>query len=207
MTAIGVIAGLWVCGAALLDPLRRLLRPQQGMRLTRAHWGMCLAHLGVGIFILGATVTSAYNVETDRGVSPGDRWETGGYEFVFRGVRDVPGPNFDAVEGEVELRRGGELIALLTPQKRVYRVQQSPMTEAAIDGRIHRDVFVALGDSLGGGAWSLRIQIKPLIRFIWYGCAIMAFGGLLAATDRRYRAVPERAASRPAVGHGAAEEA
>ena len=207
MTAIGVIAGLWVCGAALLDPLRRLLRPQPGMRLTRAHWGMCIAHLGVGIFILGATVTSAYNIETDRGVSPGDRWETGGYEFVFRGVRDVPGPNFDAVEGEVELRRGGELIALLTPQKRVYRVQQSPMTEAAIDGRIHRDVFVALGDSLGGGAWSLRIQIKPLIRFIWYGCAIMAFGGLLAATDRRYRAVPERAKSRPAVGHGAAEEA
>ena len=207
MTAIGVIAGLWVCGAALLDPLRRLLRPKPGMRLTRAHWGMCIAHLGVGVFILGATVTSAYNIETDRGVSPGDRWETGGYEFVFRGVRDVPGPNFDAVEGEVELRRGGELIALLTPQKRVYRVQQSPMTEAAIDGRIHRDVFVALGDSLGGGAWSLRIQIKPLIRFIWYGCAIMAFGGLLAATDRRYRAVPERATSRPAVGHGAAEEA
>ena len=207
MTAIGVIAGLWVCGAALLDPLRRLLRPQQGMRLTRAAWGMFLAHFGVGIFILGATVTSAYNVETDRGVSPGDRWETGGYEFVFRGVRDVPGPNFDAVEGEVELRRGGELIALLTPQKRVYRVQQSPMTEAAIDGRIHRDVFVALGDSLGGGAWSLRIQIKPLIRFIWYGCAIMALGGLLAATDRRYRRVPERSTSSPAVGHGAAGEA
>ena len=207
MTAVGVAAGLWVCAAALLDPLRRLLHRQQGMRLTRAHWGMILAHFGVGIFILGATVTSAYNVETDRGVSPGDRWETGGYEFVFRGVRDVPGPNFDAVEGEVELRRNGELIALLTPQKRVYRVQQSPMTEAAIDGRIHRDVFVALGDSLGGGAWSLRVQVKPLIRFIWYGCAIMAFGGLLAATDRRYRRVPERSTPSPAVEHGAAEEA
>ena len=207
MTAIGVIVGLWVCGAALLDPLRRLLRPKQGMRLTRAHWGMVLAHFGVGIFILGATVTSAYNVETDRGVSPGDRWETGGYEFVFRGVRDVPGPNFDAVEGEVELLRNGEFVALLTPQKRVYRVQQSPMTEAAIDGRIHRDVFVALGDSLGGGAWSMRIQIKPLIRFIWYGCAIMALGGLLAATDRRYRRVPERARAGPAIEPGAVGEA
>ena len=207
MTAIGVIAGFWVCGAALLDPLRRLLRPKQGMRLTRAHWGMVLAHCGVGIFILGATVTSAYNVETDRGVSPGDRWETGGYEFVFRGVRDVQGPNFDAVEGEVELLRNGEFVALLTPQKRVYRVQQSPMTEAAIDGRIHRDVFVALGDSLGGGAWSMRIQIKPLIRFIWYGCAIMALGGLLAATDRRYRRVPERARAGPAIEPGAVGEA
>ena len=207
MTVVGVVAGLWVCGSALLDPLRRLLRPEQGMRLTRAHWGMILAHFGVGMFILGATVTSAYNIETDRTAAPGDRWETGGYEFVFRGVRDVQGPNFDAVEGEVELRRNGELVALLTPQKRVYRVQQSPMTEAAIDGRVHRDVFVALGESVGGGTWSLRVQIKPLIRFIWYGCAVMALGGLLAATDRRYRRVPERAKAKPAVEGGAVGEA
>jgi cytochrome c-type biogenesis protein CcmF len=76
---------------------------------------------------------------------------------------------------------------VLTPQKRIYRVQRNPMTEAAIDGRLQRDVFIALGESLGGGAWSLRVQIKPLIRLIWYGAIIMALGGLLAATDRRYR--------------------
>jgi cytochrome c-type biogenesis protein CcmF len=136
---------------------------------------------------VGATVTSSYNLETDRSAAPGDRWETGGYEFLFVGVRDVDGPNFQAVEGEFELRRNGKLLTVLRPQKRIYRVQRSPMTEAAIDGRLHRDVFVAMGESLGGNAWSLRVQVKPMIRFLWYGAIVMALGGLLAATDRRYR--------------------
>jgi len=192
LTVIGVIAGLWVCGAALLDPLRRLRHPERGTRLTRAQWGMVLAHFGVGMFILGATVTSSYNVEVDRTASPGDRWETAGYEVVFRDLRNVVGPNFQAVEGEFELRRNGQLVTVLAPQKRVYRVQQSPMTEAAIDGALHRDVFLALGDSVGGGAWSIRFQVKPLIRFIWLGAIVMAFGGLVAVTDRRYRVADKR---------------
>lgn len=187
MTVVGLTIGLWVIASALLDPLGRLLRRGQGMPMSRAHWGMVLAHLGVGLFVVGATVTSAYNLETDRSARPGDRWETGGYEFVFREIREVTGPNFEAFEGEFELRRDGELVAVLTPQKRIYRVQRNPMTEAAIDGRLHRDVFIALGESLGGGAWSLRVQVKPMIRLIWYGAIIMALGGLLAATDRRYR--------------------
>jgi len=187
MTVVGASIGLWVIATALLDPLRRFWRPREGVPLTRAHWGMVLAHFGVGLFIVGATFTSAFNLETDRTASPGERWETGGYEFVFRDLRNVEGPNFSAIEGEFELRRNGELIAVMAPQKRVYRVQRNPMTEAAIDGRLHRDVFVALGEDLGGGVWSLRVQIKPLIRLIWYGAIIMALGGLLAATDRRYR--------------------
>tara|TARA_B100000749_G_C18213429_1_gene377024 strand:- start:109 stop:636 length:528 start_codon:yes stop_codon:yes gene_type:complete len=158
------------------------------MALTRGQWGMFLAHLGVGIFVLGATVTSSYNVETDSSASPGDRWEVDGYEFVFRDVRQVQGPNYEATEGEFEVRRNGRLMTVLTPQKRVYRVQASPMTEAAIDVGWTRDLFVALGDPLGDGAWSLRVQIKPLIRFIWLGALIMAFGGLLAISDPRYRA-------------------
>jgi cytochrome c-type biogenesis protein CcmF len=96
------------------------------------------------------------------------------------------------VEGEFEVRRNGELMTVLTPQKRVYRVQTSPMTEAAIDGGLHRDLFLALGDSVGGGAWSVRVQFKPLVRFLWLGAIIMACGGLLAATDRRYRVAADR---------------
>jgi cytochrome c-type biogenesis protein CcmF len=191
MTVIGVTVGIWVVCAALLEPAGRLFRRVRGLprgvAMSRAQWGMTLAHLGVGMFVLGATVTSSYNLETDRSAAPGDRWETGGYEFVFVGLRNVDGPNYRAVEGEFELRRNGELLTMLRPQKRVYRVQSSPMTEAAIDGRLHRDVFVALGESLGGNAWSLRVQVKPMIRFLWYGAIVMALGGLLAATDRRYR--------------------
>jgi cytochrome c-type biogenesis protein CcmF len=198
LTAVATVIGLWVCASSLLDPFRKWIQ-RQGPPLTRAQLGMYLAHFGVGVFILGATTVSAYNVETDFSARPGDRFEVGGYEIVFRDVRAVEGPNFKADEGEFELRKNGELVTLLTSQQRVYRVQQTPMTEAAIDTRIGRDVFIALGEPLGAGAWSIRIQVKPLIRFLWLGSLLMAVGGLIAITDRRYR-LPVRAdvtAARP----------
>ncbi|MGE4657904.1 MAG: heme lyase CcmF/NrfE family subunit [Gammaproteobacteria bacterium] len=202
LTLVGCIAGFWVVATAVLEPVRRLMdRKRSEVPLSRAQWGMMVAHLGVGIFILGATITSSYSIETDQARSPGDSWELAGYQFVFRATRDVLGPNYQAVEGEFEVWRNGHLVTVLTPQKRVYRVQQSPMTEAAIQSGLHRDIFIALGDSLGGGAWSLRVQFKPLVRFLWVGAIIMALGGLLAASDRRYRhARVEESASKKAVG-------
>jgi cytochrome c-type biogenesis protein CcmF len=199
LTLFAVTAGIWVCVTSLLDPVQRWLRRDGAMPLTRAHWGMCIAHLGVGLFVIGATVVSAYDIEADIGATPGDSWETGGYEFVFRGTRDVTGPNYDAVEGEFELRRNGRLLTLLTPQKRIYRVQTNPMTQASIHPRLDRDVFIAMGEPLGAGAWSLRVQVKPMVRFIWIGTLVMALGGLLALTDRRYRVAvrePEEAPAR-----------
>jgi cytochrome c-type biogenesis protein CcmF len=204
LAMIGVVTGIWVAASALLDPVARLVR---GARpgLTRGHWGMIAAHLGVGLFIIGATLATAYNVETDRAASPGDRWETAGYEVAFSGTREVEGPNYTAVEGEFELYRDGELLEVMRSQQRVYRVQTAPMTEAAIHGSLHRDVFIALGDNLGGGAWAVRVRVKPFIRFIWLGAIVMALGGLLAASDRRYwrsvkaaAAAPEGAAARKA---------
>ena len=193
MTIIGVILGCWLVAASLYDPVRRVLRRNTGARpLSRGQLGMILAHLGVGVFILGVTVTSSFSIETDAAAAPGDRREVGGYEFIFRNVRDVQGPNFEAVEGEFEVRRDGALVTILRPQKRVYRVQQSPMTETAIDAGWRRDLLVALGDPLGDGAWSLRIQYRPLIRFIWLGALIMALGGLVAITDPRYRLERQR---------------
>jgi len=186
LTAVATIIGFWVCASALLDPLRKWVL-RQGAPLTRAQIGMCLAHFGVGVFILGATMVSAYNVETDLPARPGDRFEVGGYEIVFRAVRPVEGPNFTAEEGEFELHKNGSLVTVMTSQQRVYRVQQTPMTEAGIDTRIGRDVFIALGEPLGDNAWSVRIQVKPLIRFLWLGALLMALGGLIAVTDRRYR--------------------
>jgi cytochrome c-type biogenesis protein CcmF len=190
-----------VCCTALLDPVRRWLVARHLPPLTRAQWGMCLAHFGVGLFVLGATVTSVYSIERDFSARPGDRLTAGDYEFVFRGLRDVAGPNFDAVEAEFELRRDGALVSVLRPQQRTYRVQTQPMPEAAILSGLHRDVLATLGQPLGADAWSVRVQVKPLIRFVWLGALVMALGGLLAVTDRRYRqpvrepaAVPARAA-------------
>ena len=187
LTMIALVTALWVCLSALLDPLQRYLTGERRVGMTRAHWGMVVAHLGVGLFIFGATLTSAYNLETDRSVTPGETFEAGGYDFAFVGTTKVEGPNFSADEGEFEVRRNGNFVTTLRPQKRVYRVQTNPMTEAAIDVGITRDIFVALGDPLGGGAWSIRVQVKPFIRFIWWGALVMALGGLLAASDRRYR--------------------
>jgi cytochrome c-type biogenesis protein CcmF len=193
LTSVAVAAGVWVCASALLDPVRKLVF-RTGAPLTRGHLGMCLAHFGVGVFILGATMASAYNLEVDVSAKPGDTVKAGGYEFVFRGMRRVQGPNFVADEGEFELRRGGSLLTVLRPQKRVYRVQQNPMTEAAIDSKPTRDVFLALGEPLGDNAWSLRIQVKPMISFLWFGSGLMALGGILAITDRRYRQLRQKQA-------------
>jgi cytochrome c-type biogenesis protein CcmF len=193
LTIVAMAIGLWVCAAALLDPLRKWVL-RQGVPLTRAQLGMCLAHFGVGVFILGATVVSAYNVETDLPARPGDRFQVGGYDILFKGMRGVDGPNYKADEGEFELSKDGKRVTVLQSQQRVYRVQQSPMTEAAIDTRFGRDVFIALGEPLGDNAWSVRIQVKPLIRFLWLGSLLMAIGGLVAITDRRYR-LPARAAA------------
>jgi cytochrome c-type biogenesis protein CcmF len=202
LTLLSVSIALWVCASSLLDPLRRLVFGT-GAPLTRGQVGMYLAHFGVGIFMLGATVASAYNLELDVSARPGDTVEAGGYEFVFQGIRKVEGPNFVADEGEFELREEGALVAVLTPQIRTYQVQREPMTEAAIDTNVVRDVFVALGEPLGDDAWSLRLQVKPLIGFLWLGSGIMVLGGLVAITDRRYRAAvrqTQQAIAQPATG-------
>jgi cytochrome c-type biogenesis protein CcmF len=102
-------------------------------------------------------------------------------------VREVSGPNYAAARGAVTVQRGGEIIARLAPEKRVYLVQRNPMTEAAINAGISRDLYVSLGEAVDGDAWTVRIHVKPFVRWIWFGCLMMAFGGLLAASDRRYR--------------------
>jgi cytochrome c-type biogenesis protein CcmF len=192
LTVLAVSIAVWVCASALLDPARRLVF-RTGAPLTRGQIGMCLAHFGVGVFMLGATIASAYNFESDFSARPGDRIEAGGYEFVFNGVRGFEGPNFVADEGEFDLRADGELISVLRPQVRTYRVQQEPMTEAAIDSTVLRDVFVALGEPLGDDAWSVRLRVKPLIMLLWLGSGLMALGGFIAITDRRYRVAVRQA--------------
>ncbi|MDH5501674.1 MAG: c-type cytochrome biogenesis protein CcmF, partial [Gammaproteobacteria bacterium] len=117
----------------------------------------------------------------------GDTLDVAGLQFEMRELRDVDGPNYLAIEGVVEIRRDGDFIGVVRPQKRQYRVQKSWMTEAGIHPTWNKDLFVALGDQLGDGAWSVRIQYKPMIRFVWIGALIMALGGLVSVTDRRYR--------------------
>jgi cytochrome c-type biogenesis protein CcmF len=184
LVTVGCIAAIWIIATSVIQPLRSW---RSGVRLTPAVLGMSVAHLGVGLFVIGVTTVQAFSIETDRALRPGESIEIGNYEYQMLELRDVKGPNYSAREAVVEIRRNGEFVAEVRPQKRQYLVQKSPMTEAGIDAGWNRDLFVALGDQIGPDTWSVRVQYKPMIRFIWLGCLVMALGGLIAVGDRRYR--------------------
>ena len=203
LLGVGTIGAFWIMVSSLIQPVRAWRRDRGAAGMTRSMLGMTFAHFGVGVFTLGVTVASAFSIETDRALQPGQWVEAGEYRFELRELNDVQGPNFIAREGVVDIRRDGEFIGQVRPQKRQYQVQKSWMTEAGILPGLNRDLLISMGDQIGNDAWSVRVQYKPLVRFIWLGALIMAFGGLLAATDRRYR-VP--AQSREAVTGAAAAE-
>jgi cytochrome c-type biogenesis protein CcmF len=211
LTAAGLGSGLWIVAATLFMVIDRV-RSARGQgagarRLRPAFLGMCIAHLGFAVSVLGITGVSAWNQETDLRMVSGGSYEYAGYTFRFGEVTRVQGPNYVARRAHVSVLSDGEEVALLTPEKRTYLAQEQPMTDASIDWSLARDVFVALGDAVGEGAWAVRVQVKPFIRLIWLGPLIMAIGGLLAVCDRRYR-VPLRAplpvAPRPDAEPGAA---
>jgi cytochrome c-type biogenesis protein CcmF len=194
---VGFSLGIWVIASALLEPLQRL---RAGQRLTQGMLGMAIAHIGIGMFAIGASGVESYKIEKDVALKPGGTFQVAGYEFQFVTSTDVRGPNYDAVEALVEITQGGRRVAVLKPQKRHFWVQGTDNSQAAISVNWARDLFVAMGNPLGDGAWSMRIQYKPLVRYIWLGALVMAIGGLVAATDRRYRVklpVPAAAAVAP----------
>jgi cytochrome c-type biogenesis protein CcmF len=211
MKFVGLTVGVWVMAVAFIEPVRYWWRKHSLKGYSRSMIAMCLAHFGVGLFVIGVTMVETYGIARDIGMQPGDTVQVEDYSFTFVGTRNVEGPNYRAVEGEVIVEKDGKQVTVLYPQKRTYLVQQNPMTEAAIHPRIQRDLFVAMGEPLGQGAWSMRIQYKPYIRLIWLGALVMAIAGFFGATDKRYRVPREaeapakaRAGGRPALEGGAA---
>ena len=184
MTTIGFALAIWVMLSSLLVPLVRLRSRQP---LPAAVLGMVFAHFGVGLATLGITGVESFKVEKDFALGIGDGVTIAGYDFKYAALRDVRGPNYVGVEADVVVSRGGEPVAVLKPQKRHYNSGGNPLSEAGIEVGAARDLFAALGDDLGQGRWSFRLQYKPLIRFVWLGAILVALGGLLAALDHRYR--------------------
>jgi cytochrome c-type biogenesis protein CcmF len=170
------------------------IKPRDGAGLLartrlvpRAVVGMMVAHLGIAVFIVGVTMVKGFEVERDVRMAKGDTTTVAGHVFKLQGLREVDGPNYRAMQAWIEVTRDGKKVTDLLPEKRVYRVQSNPMTEAAINTGFTRDLYVSLGEQVDGGAWIVRVYYKPFVDWIWGGCLIMALGGLLAATDRRYR--------------------
>jgi cytochrome c-type biogenesis protein CcmF len=152
---------------------------------------MVLAHFGVAVFVVGVTLVKGYESEKDVRIKPGETTELGGYVFRLEGVGRSLGPNYTSARATVSVTRNGGAVTMLYPEKRIYTVQEMPMTEAAIEPGLTRDLYVSLGEPLDDGAWLMRVQHKPFVDWIWAGCLIMALGGALAASDRRYRVAME----------------
>ncbi|MBW9271159.1 MAG: heme lyase CcmF/NrfE family subunit [Candidatus Thiodiazotropha sp. (ex. Lucinisca nassula)] len=199
LVGLGMGLALWVAASHIVN-VRDRLKNKKGFNGFwqdfktggRSYYGMILAHLGVAMFIVGVTMVSNFGEEHDVRMSPGDVSEIAGYEFRFDGVQRVPGPNYNAHRGSFQVSHNGEAFTTLEPEKRTYFVQTRPMTEASIDWGFTRDLYVSLGEPLGGGDWSLRLYYKPYVRWIWLGGVLMSLGGILAITDRRYRTAKVR---------------
>ncbi|MDE2370010.1 MAG: heme lyase CcmF/NrfE family subunit [Burkholderiales bacterium] len=194
-TTGGLTMAFWIVASLLVDLRDRVLPPGgkagqiafRAGQIPRAMLGMFVAHFGVAAFAFGVAMVKTYEIEKDVKMGAGDHTEIGGYGFKMTGLAEVPGPNYQATQATIEVSRGDRLLSVLHPEKRIYRVQQQPMTEAAVDRGLTRDLYISMGEQLPSGEWIVRVQDKPFIVWIWGGCLIMMVGGMLAMSDRRYR--------------------
>jgi cytochrome c-type biogenesis protein CcmF len=195
LTAFGLLMGVWLFAAGITNIIGRAKQLPDGSllarlsSLSRSYWGMSIAHMGIGVFIIGVTLVNSYATEKDLRMNIGDTVDVGSYKFRFNGTTDVPGPNYVAARGFFEVLSGETVVTKMYPEKRSYRAMGQVMTEAAIDVGFTRDLYVSLGEPIpeSSGSWSVRVYHKPFINWIWGGCVLMALGGFLALSDRRYR--------------------
>jgi cytochrome c-type biogenesis protein CcmF len=183
LAGLGFLLAFWIMASGVLQIIRqaKLGKP------TRSFIGMQIAHLGIAIFVIGVTMVGAYQEEKDVRMFPGDTVSVGNYQIQLQGVELVSGPNYQAIRGNFFLSKNGASPTMLYPEKRNYFSSSMPMTEAAIDTGLTRDIYVSLGEELNDKAWAVRVYYKPFVDWIWGGCLLMALGGVLAISDKRYR--------------------
>ena len=195
LAMLGFLMAYWIAASIVVDAVERL-KSDGGAQLTplarmrqwpRSLTGMWLAHLGVAVFAFGVSMVRTYEVEEDLTMAIGSSATVGGYEFRFADLHELHGPNYEAIEADMPVTRNASEVTVLHPQKRVYRVQRTPTTEAAIQPGITRDLYVSLGEAIKPNTWTVRVHVKPFVDWIWGGCLLMALGGIVCVSDRRYR--------------------
>lgn len=214
LTSLGCALAFWITSSIVVNVHERLDKTAASSsaglltriaNLPKSYIGMNVAHLGVAVFIIGVTMVKTYEVEKDVRMEVGDTVAMSNYTFRFDGVTEIQGPNYKANRGQITVLVDGDTETVLFPEKRTYFVQTMPMTEAAIDTGLFRDLYVSLGEPVGRGAWSVRVYYKPFVDWIWGGALLMGIGGIFAVSDRRYRLTSrkrkakEQAASQPAL--------
>ncbi|MDV6345541.1 heme lyase CcmF/NrfE family subunit [Nitrosomonas sp. Is37] len=193
LVSLGLLLAFWVIASIFVNIKHRLQNSGDGglfsklSRQSRSYYGMHCAHLGIAVFIIGVTLVNGYETEKDVRMEIGNVVSIGGYTFRFNGTKSLPGPNYKAIQGDIDVLKNDKQIQKLYPEKRTYNASGMVMTEAAIDAGLFRDLYVALGEPLDNTAWVVRVYHKPFVNWIWLGCLLMALGGILSITDRRYR--------------------
>ena len=196
LTSLGCALAFWITSSIVVNVHERLDKTAANssaglltriVNLPKSYIGMNVAHLGVAVFIIGVTMVKTYEVEKDVRMEVGDTVAMSNYTFRFDGVTEIKGPNYTANRGQITVTVDGDVETVLFPEKRIYLVQTMPMTEAAIDTGLFRDLYVSLGEPVGRGAWSVRVYYKPFVDWIWGGALLMGIGGIFAVSDRRYR--------------------
>ncbi|HEV7747755.1 MAG TPA: heme lyase CcmF/NrfE family subunit [Pyrinomonadaceae bacterium] len=193
LVSLGLLLALWIVTTVIVNLFQRVrstsgqfnVLQKLGMQ-TRSYYGMQLAHLGVAVFIIGVTIVTGYQSEQDVRMGIGDTVDAGGYTFRFNKVSQIAGPNYQAAQAEIEVSKNGEVRNTMYPEKRNYTATGNVMTETAIDSGVFRDLYISLGEPVSGGGWSVRVYYKPFVSWIWGGAVLMAMGGGLALSDRRY---------------------
>ena len=194
MVTAGLAFAVWIVTASVAHVVERARHAPAAMpiwkrlsREPRSYWAMLIAHIGIGVFVVGVTMVNGFDDAKDVHMRAGDTTTVNAYTFTFTDLKEVQGPNYIAARATFDVTHDGSKLTTLYPEKRIYMVQDMPMTEAGIDRGFTRDLYVSLGEATNDGAWVVRVQHKPFVGWIWAGCLIMAFGGLLAASDKRYR--------------------
>jgi len=201
LVAMGMTLAMWVF-LVVVKEVRNQLKASG--KLSISHLGMATAHAGIAITIVGVTLVSSYESETNVKLGLDEKVTISGYQIEFKGIKQVEGPNYSAEQGQINVYKNDDFVALLKPERRSYRVQTMGMTEAAIDPGLFRDVYVALGDPIvingqHDGSWAVRVHYKPFVRWIWLGAIFMALGGVLSMLDKRYRRRKSNTAKEPVV--------
>jgi cytochrome c-type biogenesis protein CcmF len=190
LVALGLTLAVWIILASVVGIYRHAKKTRSSQSTPLSFWGMHVAHIGIAVTVIGVTMVKGYETEKDVRMSLGDTVMVAGYTFKLTEIGERNGPNYKADVGTVELLQGDKLLTTLHPEKRTYFSSTMPMTEAAIDSSLTRDVYVSLGEKLEDSAtpaWAMRVYYKPFVTWIWFGCLIMSLGGTMAALDRRYR--------------------
>jgi cytochrome c-type biogenesis protein CcmF len=191
LAGLGFLLAFWIIASGC----QQIVRQAKTGKPTRSFIGMQIAHLGIAIFVIGVTMVGAYQEEKDVRMLAGDTVNVGGYQIQLKGVAKVPGPNYEAIRGTFLLIKNGNTQTILYPEKRSYFSSSMPMTEAAIDAGLTRDIYVSLGEALNDQSWAVRVYYKPFVDWIWGGCLLMALGGVFAISDKRYRVKLKRGSS------------